>query len=110
MRKHSSPSTMVTRSACSAGDSTTGTPKGVMLSQANAVHYAEQCLLPVFRLSFRDRVFQGFSTAFDAAFEEIWLAFGSGATLVSSTDEMMRSGPDLAETLRSSSDTNPISN
>ena len=43
---------------------------------------------------------QGFSTAFDAAFEEIWLAFSAGATLVASTNEMMRSGADLVDTLK----------
>ena len=35
---------------------TTGTPKGVALTQANATHYAEQCLRPIFRLGFKDRV------------------------------------------------------
>ena len=46
------------------------------------------------------QVFQSFSTAFDAAFEEIWLAFSAGATLVCATAEMMKSGADLVDTLR----------
>ena len=37
---------------------TTGQPKGVALTQANATHYAEQCLRPIFCLGFRDRVLQ----------------------------------------------------
>ena len=75
-------------------------PQGVVLTQRNATHYAEQCLRPVFRLGFRDRVLQSFSTAFDAAFEEIWLAFSAGATLVVATSEMMKSGADLVDTIR----------
>jgi non-ribosomal peptide synthetase component F len=56
---------------------------------------------------------QSFSTAFDAAFEEIWLAFSAGATLVCATAEMMASGADLVDTIRALRitvlDTTPVS-
>ncbi|MCA1684704.1 MAG: AMP-binding protein, partial [Planctomycetia bacterium] len=46
-----------------------------------------------------DRVFQGFSIAFDASVEEVWLALFSGAALVVGTKEMVQSGPSLAGVL-----------
>ncbi len=59
----------------------TGVPKGVPISHASVAHlaFAEQHLYGV---RSDDRVLAGFSLAFDAAVEEIWLAFASGATLV----------------------------
>ncbi len=59
----------------------TGQPKGVAVTHASARHLvlAEQRL---FAVTPRDRVLQGFSLAFDAAVEEVWLAFAAGATLV----------------------------
>ena len=48
-----------------------------------------------------DRVLQGFSTAFDASVEEMWMAWVSGTTLVVGTKEIMRSGPDFANILTS---------
>jgi non-ribosomal peptide synthetase component F len=47
----------------------------------------------------QDRVYQGFSLAFDASVEEIWLAFFAGATLVAGTREMVYSGPNLSRHL-----------
>jgi hypothetical protein len=79
---------------------TTGTPKGVLLTHENATHYVEHCLVPVFQLQPGDRVFQGYSLAFDSGFGEVYMAFSSGATLVSGTTEMMRSGADLKDTIR----------
>src|SRR5262249_54225947 len=46
-----------------------------------------------------DRVLQGFSIAFDASVEEVWMGLANGATLVVGTKEMMQSGPELARTL-----------
>ena len=68
----------------------TGKPKGVAIEHRSAAHlvYAEQHL---FEVGPSDRVFQGFSIAFDAAVEEIWLAFAAGATLVAATRETMLS-------------------
>ena len=53
----------------------------------------------IFRVGPEDRVFQGFSIAFDASVEEVWLAFFSGAALVVGTREMVQSGPALARML-----------
>ena len=74
----------------------TGTPKGVAIEHRSARHLvrAEQHL---FGIRPSDRVFQGFSIAFDAAVEEVWLAFAAGATLVVGTTDVMRS--DLARYL-----------
>jgi non-ribosomal peptide synthetase-like protein len=77
---------------------TTGRPKGVQIEHRNAVHLvcAEQEL---FQVHASDRVFQGFSIAFDASVEEIWLAFAAGAALVVGTADMIRSGPALSRLL-----------
>ena len=56
-------------------------------SAANFVHAIGQ----VYRLEPTDRVYQGFSFAFDASIEEMWGAWSVGATLVPGTDEMVRS-------------------
>ena len=50
----------------------------------------------VYKVRSDDRVLQGFSLAFDASVEEVWMAFYVGATLVVGTTETMKSGPDLA--------------
>jgi non-ribosomal peptide synthetase component F len=77
---------------------TTGRPKGVQVEHRAACHLvgAERGL---FGVGPDDRVFQGFSIAFDASVEEVWLAFASGATLVVGTREMIQAGPDLARRL-----------
>jgi len=77
----------------------TGRPKGVEIEHRSACHLvrAEGRL---FQVKPEDRVFQGFSIAFDASVEEVWLAFFAGATLVVGTAEMIRSGPALAGMLR----------
>ena len=72
-----------------------GRPKGVLISHASASHLvkAED---KIFSLKHTDRVAQGFSAAFDASVEEIWLAFRSGATLVPVSEEKMNSGEELS--------------
>lgn len=68
---------------------TTGQPKGVVLPHRSICHLvqAEQALFgPVPT----DRVAQGFSVAFDASLEEIWLALATGAALVPVPDEVMK--------------------
>ena len=59
----------------------TGRPKGVPIQHRCVVHLvrAEQDL---FKPGSEDRVAQSFSPAFDAAVEEIWLAWAAAATLV----------------------------
>jgi non-ribosomal peptide synthetase-like protein len=73
----------------------TGKPKGVQVEHRNACHLvrAERQL---FEVRPDDRVYQGFSLAFDASVEEVWLAFHSGAALVVGTAEMVKSGPELS--------------
>ncbi len=69
----------------------TGRPKGVAIEHRSAIHLvrAEQDLF-AFRPT--DRVLQGFSLSFDAAVEETWAAFASGATLVVAARDVLLSG------------------
>jgi amino acid adenylation domain-containing protein len=53
----------------------------------------------LFQVEPGDRVYQGFSLAFDASVEEIWLALYAGATLVAGTREMVRGGAALSRML-----------
>jgi non-ribosomal peptide synthetase-like protein len=77
---------------------TTGRPKGVEIEHRSACHLvrAEGRL---FQVRPEDRVFQGFSMAFDASVEEVWLAFFAGATLVVGAPEMVRAGAGLGPLL-----------
>lgn len=72
----------------------TGRPKGCELEHHSVVNLirAERILFDVHS---KDRVYQGFSIAFDASVEEVWLAFASGACLVAATPEMLHAGPGL---------------
>lgn len=58
----------------------TGTPKGIVISQGAICHFlrSENSRLGICQA---DRVYQGFSVAFDMSFEEIWLSYLVGATL-----------------------------
>ena len=76
----------------------TGRPKGVMVEHRNACHLV-QTESRIFGVRREDRVYQGAPLCFDLSVEEIWLAFGAGATLVAATPEMARAGPDLARQL-----------
>lgn len=75
---------------------TTGRPKGVVVSHA-AANNLVKVEKDIFKLSPDDKVLQGFSIAFDASIEEIWLAFLSGATLFPADKQVMYSGSDLSE-------------
>jgi non-ribosomal peptide synthetase-like protein len=68
---------------------TTGLPKGVLIPHRSICHLvrAEQVL---FQPTPQDRVVQGFSVAFDASLEELWLAWGAGGTLVPVPEETMK--------------------
>ena len=72
----------------------TGKPKGVQLEHCNVVHLV---LTEAAKFEIRpdDKVYQGFSVAFDASVEEFWLAWCAGATLFSATPAMVHAGPDL---------------
>jgi amino acid adenylation domain-containing protein len=58
----------------------TGKPKGIAISQGSICHFlrSENSVLGV---RSDDRVYQGFSVAFDMSFEEIWISYLVGATL-----------------------------
>lgn len=58
----------------------TGKPKGVPISQGAICHFlrSENAVLGI---RADDRVYQGFSVAFDMSFEEIWISYLVGATL-----------------------------
>ena len=58
----------------------TGKPKGIEISQGSICHFlrSENSQLQV---THTDRVYQGFSVAFDMSFEEIWISYLAGATL-----------------------------
>lgn len=72
----------------------TGRPKGVSIAHRSVCHLV-RAEAEIFQVHPQDRVFQGFSIAFDASVEEIWLAFFAGAALVAASAEDMRSGPAL---------------
>lgn len=76
----------------------TGKPKGVKIEHRNAVHLIKTEAAR-FALSTDDRVYQGFSIAFDASVEELWLAWCAGATLVAALPNMIHAGPDLPRLL-----------
>lgn len=73
----------------------TGRPKGVMIEHRNATAFIK-ALAPVYHIDETDRVYQGFSVAFDASVEEIWVAFAHGGTLVVPTEDVERSPSDVA--------------
>jgi non-ribosomal peptide synthetase-like protein len=58
----------------------TGKPKGILITQRSICHFlrSENAVLGV---ASTDKVYQGFSVAFDMSFEEIWIAYLAGATL-----------------------------
>lgn len=81
---------------------TTGRPKGVIIEHRNAVNFVKS-LDSVYGLGVGDRVYQGFSIAFDASVEEIWGAFSLGGTLIVPSEEIARSALDAAEFINSHS-------
>ncbi len=79
----------------------TGRPKGVEISHGSVCHLV-RAEGEIFEVGLDDRVYQGFSIAFDASVEEVWLAFFSGATLVVGTLEHIQAGPGVARFLTES--------
>lgn len=73
---------------------TTGKPKGVVTEHRNVVHFVG-AFNEVCETTSEDRVFQGFSLAFDGSVEEMWMAFSNGATLVCGAADTPRFGEDL---------------
>ncbi len=58
----------------------TGKPKGILVSQRSICHFLRS-ENEVLGIRADDKVYQGFSVAFDMSFEEIWIAYLVGATL-----------------------------
>jgi non-ribosomal peptide synthetase-like protein len=76
----------------------TGHPKGVQIEHHNACNYVHGAN-SIYQVAPDDRIYQGFSLAFDASLEEMWLAFYNGASLVVATQEDVRAGANLAQFL-----------
>ncbi len=76
----------------------TGQPKGIVIGQRSICHFlrAENEMLGVRE---DDRVYQGFSVAFDMSFEEIWISYLVGATLWIAPAAVVRDPELLAESL-----------
>lgn len=77
----------------------TGKPKGVEIPHKSICHYVEVAS-QLYEMSPHDRVYQGFSLAFDASLEELWMAFANGAALIACTSKEMRSGLGLISFLQ----------
>ena len=77
----------------------TGKPKGVEITHQNICHYV-QAAGQVYEMTETDRVYQGFSLAFDASLEELWMAFAHGAALIACTEKEVRSGLGLISFLK----------
>ncbi|MCX7114588.1 MAG: amino acid adenylation domain-containing protein [Gammaproteobacteria bacterium] len=76
----------------------TGKPKGVEIAHRNICHYVSVASV-LYNMSANDRIYQGFSLAFDASLEELWMAFANGGTLVACSSKDVRSGVGLIEFL-----------
>jgi amino acid adenylation domain-containing protein len=74
----------------------TGRPKGVEIEHRSSTNYIRVVNESVYHIQSSDRVYQGFSIAFDASVEEVWCTFAAGATLIVGSIDRTRSGADLA--------------
>jgi non-ribosomal peptide synthetase-like protein len=77
----------------------TGKPKGVEVAHGSICHYVGAAS-HLYSMTESDRVYQGFSLAFDASLEELWMAFANGAALVACTEKEIRSGVGLVSFLK----------
>ena len=76
----------------------TGRPKGVRILQRNACHLvrSESAVLD---LNADDRVFGGFSLAFDMSVETMWSGWFVGAEVLAGSEALAKAGPDMAPVL-----------
>ena len=72
----------------------TGRPKGVAVEHASIVNFV-RVAAQVYGYRPDDRVYQGLTLAFDFSFEEIWVPWAVGATLVPKPPGGSLLGPDL---------------
>jgi non-ribosomal peptide synthetase-like protein len=77
----------------------TGKPKGVEITHGSICHYVTVAS-SVYEMTANDKVYHGFSLAFDASLEELWMAFANGASLIVCTAKEVRSGVGLTSFLR----------
>lgn len=77
----------------------TGKPKGIVITQKNICHFlrSENSILGIQE---QDKVYQGFSVAFDMSFEEIWLSYLVGATLWIAPKSLVSDPERLCKTLQ----------
>ena len=78
---------------------TTGQPKGVAVGHASICNFL-RVAAEVYGVTAEDRVYQGLTIAFDFSFEEIWVAWMAGATLVPRPSSGNLVGPELHEFLK----------
>jgi non-ribosomal peptide synthetase-like protein len=77
----------------------TGKPKGVEIPHPSICHYVKEAS-KLYAMSSDDRIYHGFSLAFDASLEELWMAFANGAALIVCTSKEVRSGLGLISFLQ----------
>ncbi|MDH0031691.1 MULTISPECIES: delta-poly-L-ornithine synthetase PosA [unclassified Acinetobacter] len=77
----------------------TGKPKGIVITQKNICHFlrSENSILGIQQ---QDKVYQGFSVAFDMSFEEIWLSYLVGASLWIAPKSLVSDPERLCKTLQ----------
>ncbi|WHP04343.1 MULTISPECIES: delta-poly-L-ornithine synthetase PosA [Acinetobacter] len=77
----------------------TGKPKGIVITQKNICHFlrSENSILGIQE---QDKVYQGFSVAFDMSFEEIWLSYLVGASLWIAPKSLVSDPERLCKTLQ----------
>ncbi|WP_151979947.1 Pls/PosA family non-ribosomal peptide synthetase [Acinetobacter guerrae] len=77
----------------------TGKPKGIVIEQRNICHFlrSENSVLGV---GHEDKVYQGFSVAFDMSFEEIWISYLVGATIWIAPKDLVTDPERLCKTLQ----------
>ena len=71
----------------------------MQITHANVLNlvWAEK---PIFGITSKDRILQGYTTIFDLSVEKIWHAFAHGARLIVGTKTIMLSGPDFPKYMR----------
>ncbi len=77
----------------------TGKPKGIVIEQRNICHFlrSENSVLGV---RHEDKVYQGFSVAFDMSFEEVWISYLVGATIWIAPKDLVTDPERLCKTLQ----------